>query len=221
VADQRFVLNPVDQGNAPTETADSRIGGLDPLSTAPGTVWDPSHRVLRLKQTASLTLTGDVYSFCTLELSNTAQLVVAAREYTRPPLMIYIDSPENCPGVAGAGSVKLSEQSGIVNANNDPSTLQIYVVGSPQTATKVEFNNSFSSSMNMLVYAPRSTVAFQNSASIVGAVAAQSVTLQNSANVVWSPSAAVVVEGLIPLFQQQSWVECAVRPTGNAPDSGC
>jgi hypothetical protein len=216
------VLTPVDQEDSATVNDNSRIGGLDPLIPSSGTVWDPTKRVLRLKQTASLTLTGDVYSFCALELDNSAQLVIAPRLPTRPPLKIYIDAPENCPGVTGGtGSVKLSEQAGIVNANADSSTLQIYVVGSPQATTTVEFNNNFQASVHMLIYAPRSTVTLQNSTIIIGAVAAQKVTLQNSAQVVWSPSAAVIIDNLILLFQQQSWMECPVKATGTAPDSGC
>jgi hypothetical protein len=220
-ATQPTVLNPVDQGDARTVNDNGRIGVQDTFLPSVPSVWNPTTRVLQLKQFSTLTLGGDVYSFCNLEIANTAQLLISPRAPGRPPLKIFIDAPENCPGVAGAGSVKLTQQAAIMNVNADPATLQLLVAGSPQTATGVEFLNSFASSVNMLVYAPRSTVRMQNSTAIVGAVAAKSVVLENSSSVTWNPAAAVTIDNLEPLFRREKWIECTAKPTSAVVDSGC
>jgi hypothetical protein len=221
-ASQPFVLNPVEPGTTATVNDNLRIGALDPLSGTAQTIWDVARRVLVLRNNAVLTLTGDVYSFCYLELSNSAQLLVAPRAPSRPPLKIYIEDPANCPGVSSAGSVRVRNNSSIQNLNADPITLQILAVGSAQTATSLEFSNSFSSELPLVIYAPRSTVSFQNNQNIVGAVAAQTVQMQNSARVRYHQSVGdVTVDGLRPLYRRQSWVECTAQGTGAVPDVGC
>jgi hypothetical protein len=220
-AEDPLLLNPVDQGSAPTSNNNSRIGVQDTFLPSVPSIWNPATRVLQLKQFSTLTLGGDIYSFCNLELANSAQLVIAPRAPGRPPLKIFIDAPENCPGVTGAGTVKLTEQASILNANTDPATVQLFVVGSATTSTSVQFLNSFNSTVNMLIYAPRSTVRMQNATAIVGAVAGKAVVMDNSASVTWHASADATIDDLLPLFRRQSWVECTTRPTGSAVDSGC
>jgi hypothetical protein len=220
-AEQPFVLNPVDQGSAATVNDNGRIGVQDPFLPSIPSIWNPATRVLQLKQFSTLTLTGDIYSFCNLEIANTAQLLIGPRAAGRPPLKIFIDSPESCPGVANAGSVKLTQTGSIQNLNGDPTALRLYVRGSTQTSTSVQFLNSFSTNVNMLLYAPRSSVRMQNSTAITGAIAGKSVLLENNALVTWHPSASLPIDDLLPLFRRQSWVECSTKPTGAAVDSGC
>jgi hypothetical protein len=220
-ADEPIVLNPVDQGNAATSNNNSRIGVQDTFLPSLPSIWNPATRVLQLKQFSTLTLGGDVYSFCNLEIANSSQLIIAPRAAGRPPLKIFIDSPENCPGVTNAGSVKLTGTTSILNVNTDPSTLQIFVAGSPQTATSVEFLNSVNTGGNMLIYAPRSTVRLQNAVSLVGAIAAKSVVIQNSATVTFDVNADVPIDNLEPLYRRQSWVECTASTTSSVVDSGC
>jgi hypothetical protein len=221
-AAQPFVLNPVDPGDSATVNDNLRIGALDPLSGAVQTIWDVARRVLVLRNDAVLTLTGDVYSFCYLELSNSAQLLVAPRDSSRPPLKIFIEDPANCPGVIDAGSVRVRNNSSIQNLNSDPITLQIMAVGNPQRATSIEFSNSFSSEVPMVVYAPHSTVSFQNNQNVVGAVAAQTVEMTNSARVRYHQAVGgITVDGLETLYRRQSWVECPVQVSGPVPDAGC
>jgi len=80
-----FNLQPIDQGNAPTVNDNARIGNppgpasLDPCTSCDSIDWNPSTRVLKLNNNATLTLGGNVYSFCRLELNQSAQLKIAAR----------------------------------------------------------------------------------------------------------------------------------------------
>ena len=215
-----LVLNPVDQGNAATVNDNGRIGSQDPFLLQFLSTWTPSTRVLKLQNTSILTLSGNTYSFCYLEINNLAQLVIAPRLPSQDPVRIYIDSPENCPGVANAGKIKLLNQATLLNLNASSKSLQIFVVGSTQTPTSIEFFNNISL-VNGVVYAPRSTIDLRNSTSIIGAVAAQTVLFSNSAKVTWDPTADLSLDNLLPLFQRGSWVECTSKQPGSTPDSGC
>ncbi|KKL44794.1 hypothetical protein LCGC14_2362130, partial [marine sediment metagenome] len=73
---ETVVLNPVDQGDAATVNDNDRLGVQDPW-VEPGTIdWNPSTRVLTLRENSTLTLTGNVYSFCRLQVKNAAQLII-------------------------------------------------------------------------------------------------------------------------------------------------
>ena len=224
-ATQPFTLDPVDQGQAPTQNANSRITsalagttGGDTCTTCGQVGWSESTRVLSLGGNATLTLGGNIYSFCRLDLQNSAQLKVAVNATVR----IYIDSPEHCGGTAGMGSVSLKNTSGILNLNSDPTTLQFYMVGSPDVPTTLDFANSFASTMLMAIYAPYSTVSLTNSVSITGAVAAASVPIQNTSTFTYDPRVANIKGGGIPVYRStRKWVECSSAPPGTAVNSGC
>jgi hypothetical protein len=224
-ATQPFTLDPVDQGQAPTQNSNSRItsalagtGGGDSCTTCGKVGWNPNTRVLSLGGNATLTLGGNTYSFCRLDLQNSAQLKVAVNATVR----IYMDSPEHCGGTTGMGSVSLKNSSGILNLNSDPTTLQLYLVGSPSIPTTVEFGNSFASTMLIAIYAPYSTVFLSNSVSITGAVAAESVPIQNNSSITYDPRVDNITGGGIPVYRStQKWVECTSAPPGAAVNSGC
>ena len=49
---------------------------------------------------------------------------------------MYIDAPENCPGVTGAGSVNLGGR--VTNVNTNPATFALLMTGSGTTATAID-----------------------------------------------------------------------------------
>jgi hypothetical protein len=224
-ATQPYVLDPVDQGQAPTQNSNARItsalagtAGGDSCTTCAKVGWNPNTRVLSLSSNATLTLGGNTYSFCRLDLANSAQLKVAVNAMVR----IYIDSPEHCGGTTGMGSVSLENNSGILNLNSDPTTLQVYMVGSPFIPTTLTFANSFASTMLMAIYAPYSTVSLQNSVAITGAIAAASVPIQNDSSVTYDPRVGNITGGGIPVYRStRNWVECSSTPPSAAVNSGC
>jgi Tfp pilus assembly protein PilX len=221
-----FVLTPIAApcSPAPASCADNarlNPGGGDPRTSINS--WDPNTRVLKLGNFNQLTLTGNTYVFCYLEITNTAQLIIGARA-SSSPLRIYIDSPENCPGVPNAGSVTLANNALITNSNTDPNTFQLFVVGSPDTSrpTTVGLNNSFLPEISMVIYAPRSTVSIQNAVKINGGIAAKKVVMENSSRVTYSNLIKnLSLDGLDPLFQRQSWNECTPVAPPNNPLGGC
>ena len=217
---QDLVLNPV---NVPSSNDNGRITtGHDPwvLKLLSGSSWDPANRVLAVRGASALTLTGNTYVFCKLEVENLAQLIVGLRLGTQTPLKIYIDSPENCPGVSNAGTIRVRHTASITNLNVGANMLQIYMKGSPSTATSMRFENTISNVIGT-VYAPYSTVHLENANAILGAVAAHTITLEDTARINWLDSADITTDDLAPLFKRTGWTECSSKPTGSAPDSGC
>jgi hypothetical protein len=221
VAEQPFVLNPVDQGTAASSNNNANIGLTDIWTRPDKIVWDAPNRYLRLGQLSSLTLNGDIYSFCSLEIDNNATLSVGIRLASRPPVKIFIDSPENCPGVPNAGNVILRNGGQFTNLNANPTTVQLFMNGSTTAETSLSFDNNFATAINMLIYAPRSTVSFLNHTRIVGAVAAKQVQMANNTTIIWDRrSDDITIDDLLPHYDRQSYVECAAVATG-PPDSAC
>ena len=226
-ATESFNLQPVDQGNAPTDNDNFRIGNppatdsQDPCTDCSGIDWDPGTRILRLRNNSTLTLGGGLYSFCGIEIENTAQLKVAVRPLGTG-IRIFIDSPEHCGG-AGTGSVTVRNSASILNLNTDPTTFQLMVVGSPAIATQVAFEGiDFAQDLVMAVYAPYSTIRIRGLAHLTGAIASKAIDLQNSARITYHELIADITTGSpLRLFKPEHYIECTATPTGAAPDSGC
>ena len=226
-AQEDFQLQPVDLENSTAVNDNARITNAisgtgtpaDACTDCDKIEWNPVTRVLRLRNNATLTLSGNVYSFCELELHNSSQLIVATRD-PNSPLKVYIDTPETCG--TGMGSARFRNNSGIVNMNSDPTTLQMRVAGSSTAGTSVSFENSFDSTMIMAVYAPNSTVTMQNNLSLVGALAGKHVHLQNNTQLTYHERIADIATGSsIRVYNAEDYVECTVVPTGAAHDDGC
>src|SRR4029450_1501641 len=175
---QEFLLNPVDADPSRLSTDNDRIGNLD---TTTGTVtWNPTSKVLKVDNNSTLTLTGDTYNFCYLEVRNNAKLVIAPRAPGRPPVKIFINRPELCP-LAGAdkGGVNVSQNAAVENQTADPSMLQLYVEGSTLVNTDVEIENNALVDLHLAVYAPNSMFVLEDTGVCDGAVAAKRVTVLN------------------------------------------
>jgi hypothetical protein len=226
-AQESFNLQPVDQGDAATNNDNARIGSppqptdLDPCTDCESIDWDPSTRMLRLRNNATLTLGGGVYSFCGIELENTAQLKIAVRPLGTG-IRIFVDSPEHCAG-AGTGSVTVRNSATILNLNSDPTTFQLYLVGSSAIATHVAFDGiEFAGDLVMAVYAPYSTIRIKGLTHLSGAIASKAIDLQNSAWITYHERIADITTGNpLRLYRPEHFVECTAGPTGAAPDSGC
>jgi hypothetical protein len=220
-ATNALVLEPVDQGSAATSNDNARIGTQDTW-TSPGQIeWSPTTRSLKLKNNSTLTLGGNLYSFCHLEVTNNAQLIIAARN-PGTAVRIYIDAPESCGSASGPGSVVLSNAGSIMNLNADPTTLQLYVVGSDSASTYVTLQSKPQAAFNMVIYAPRSIVSVGNQTNIVGAIAGKRSSIDNNSSVTWNDKVGQLRTGsLLSIFKRQRWVECTTKPPSATPDAGC
>jgi hypothetical protein len=226
-AQQSFNLQPVDQGDAPTNNDNARIGSppqptsLDPCTDCDGITWNPSTRILQLRNNSTLTLGGSVYSFCGIEIENTAQLKIPARPLGTG-IRIFVDSPESCGG-AGTGSVSVRNSATIVNLNSDPTTFQLYLVGSSSIPTTLAFDGiDLAADLVMAVYAPFSTIRIRGSSHLSGAIASKSIDLQNSARLTYHQRIEDITTGSpLRLYRPEQYLECTAVPTGTLPDSDC
>jgi hypothetical protein len=226
-AQQSFNLQPVDQGDAATNNDNARIGSppqptsLDPCTDCGSIDWDPATRMLNLRNNSTLTLGGSVYSFCGIDLDNTAQLKIPARPLGTG-IRIFIDSPDNCGG-AGTGSVSARNSATILNLNTDPTTFQLYLLGSSSIPTYVAFDGvDFASDLVMAVYAPYSTIRIKGDSRLSGAIASKAIDLQNSAGIEYHERIADITTGSpLRLYRPEQYVECTTVPTSTQPDSGC
>ncbi len=224
-----FNFPPVDQGSAATVNDNARITGAKsgtgtPRDTCSGCAnigWNAATRVLQVANNATLTLTGDLYSFCSLTVANNATLRIAVRT---TPLKIYIDSPESCGGGSGMGSVSVINNGLIQNLNTSPATLQLYLLGSTSINTTVTIGNNGSSGAGttLFVYAPNSVASLVNNVYVTGSMIAKSITFGNNAKITYDPSVKSLASGSsTPIYTQETFKECASEPTTAAPDSGC
>jgi hypothetical protein len=111
----------------------------------------------------------------------------------------------------------------ILNLNSDPTTFQLYLVGSSSIATWVAFDGiEFASDLVMAVYAPYSTIRIKNDSHLSGAIASKTIDLQNGARITYHERIADITTGSpLRLYKPEHYLECTAAPTGVTPDSGC
>lgn len=224
-----FVLDPVDPGTAPAAsnsrlhylTVSGQVAGSndDPCGMCSRVSWNESTRVLSLSNQATLTLGGNSYMFCKVNLSNNAQIQVA----TGATVKIYIDSPEHCASAgSGAGSVTFTNSSHFVNSSANPTALQVYMIGSSSVPTTLDIGNGFGSQLALAIYAPYSAVYLHNAVQIRGALAAKSIPIDNGASITYDPLVGGISGGGIPVYRStRNWIECTTKPISAAVNSGC
>ena len=225
-ASEPFDLQPVDLTLA-TPNDNIRLTNMkaspqgsprDTCSNCSRVEWSSSTRVLDVQNNGVLTLSGDVYLLCRLEVRSGGTIQIPART---TPLRIYIDTPENCGGSTGMGSVLWDGN--LVNLYSPPHALGILVAGSPTKGTTVDPPTNDATSP-VGIYAPNSTVKLKNNVQFTGAIVAKSITAMNNAVFTWDPSISGLVSGSDIRFYQVatgSYKECTGTATGTAPDSGC
>lgn len=222
-----FPLQPVELGGPAASNDNERITRAvtgssttpkDSCSNCKDISWTPNTtRVLDLGGNSVLTLAGDAYLFCRLRIGSDAMLQIAARS---TPLIIYIDTPENCGGGAGMGSVDIIGD--IANLNTAASTFVLMVAGSSTQETRITFTKNVTTPWPMAIYAPNTPVEAKNNLHIQGTLVAQSLTVKNSLTIDYDQSVDSVASGSgIRFFERGVYKECTSTATDPAPDSGC
>jgi Tfp pilus assembly protein PilX len=222
-AAEPFDLQPVDISKA-TPNDNVRLTNMkagsgtpqDTCSSCNKIAWSSATRVLTIDN-ATWNPTGNVYLFCRLDFKS-GTIQIASRS---TPLFIYIDSPENCGGTTGMGSVVMNGT--FTNLYSPAHAIAIMVAGSPTKATSVDLPTN-DGNTPIGVYAPHSTVIQQNNVSFTGAVVSKTLTVMNNANFTWHSAINGLMSGSNIRFYQAatgSFKECTNTATGTAPDSGC
>jgi hypothetical protein len=223
-AAEPFDLQPVDISKA-TPNDNVRLTNMkagsgtprDTCSTCSRITWSSSTKVLTIDN-ATWNPTGDVYLFCRFELKGGGKIQIASRS---TPLFLYIDSPDNCGGSSGMGSVLLDGT--FTNLYSPAQPIGIMVAGSPTKATNVDLPTNDANSP-IGIYAPNSTVVQQNGVNFTGAVVSKTLDVKNNANFSWHPSISGLITGSNLRFYQAgtgSYKECTGTPISSVPNSGC
>jgi Tfp pilus assembly protein PilX len=228
-ATQPIALQPVDLSGA-TPNDNQRIanaiagsGTRDSCgSTCSKISWSPTTRVLTVNSGGVLTLSGNVYFLCRLEIKGSGTVQIAART---TGMKMYIDTPESCGSTSGMGSVAINSTGQLVNLNSDPTTFQLYVAGSSKIVTNVDLSGNDVSSSNpivMVIYAPNSSVTYANNLNFTGAIVAKTIDLKNNANITYDSRVTSISSGSsVRFYQGYDYKECTGAPTGTTPDTGC
>ncbi len=130
-------LPPVNQGDAPTNNDNGRLFGEDLISgkkadacwngvKGDGKAGSCGERELVVDNNSSVTLGGEVYSFCKLTLKSNSSLYIAAGA----EVTIYFDSPEACGYESGTAQLELLSNSRITAAVGKAVNLALLFVGS-------------------------------------------------------------------------------------------
>jgi hypothetical protein len=184
--------------------------------------WNATTRVLTLNSGATLTLSGNKYFFCRLELKGGSTLQIASRT---TPMEVYIDSPDNCGSTSGMGSVVWNSNANFINLSTNPATFVLYVAGSSRVATSVDLSSNDStgaSQIVMAIYAPNSTVTYANNLNFTGAIVAKTIDLKNNAVITYDSRVTGITSGsAVRFYKGYDYKECTTTATGSTPDTGC
>jgi hypothetical protein len=245
VTHQSIVLPPINQGTAASVNDNCRISRAIPVADSkctfnstdpkdlvnnPGNItWTPSTRRLALTgQKTSLTLTGKIYSFCKLTMSQNSTLYVAPNQ----PVSIYFDRPEDCgplPAYSGTSATAQMwlESNTRITASSNPSALNValYFVGSPTIPTGVVMSSNSDSNaacvQNFVIYAPYTQIEMNSNSTYCGAIAAQSIHMdQNARFYTDDASRQIVLPNTAPHYMQSKFVDCTAAPA-SPPNAGC
>jgi hypothetical protein len=222
-AAEPFDLQPIDISKA-TPNDNVRLTNMkagsgtpqDTCSSCAKISWSSATKVLTIDN-ATWNPSGDVYLFCRLDFKG-GKIQIPSRA---TPLFFYIDTPENCGGTSGMGSVVLDGT--FVNLYSPAQPIGIMVAGSATKATSVDLPSN-DATTPIGVYAPNSTVTQKNNVSFTGAVVAKTLDVKNNASFTWDNSISNLLSGSnVRVYQiaTGSYKECTGTPTTSAPDSGC
>jgi hypothetical protein len=208
-----------------TTNDNSRLGcgpgpGKDVCTNPSDVLWDPAKRELIVQGSATLTLSGDVYSLCRLNLKGNARLFIAARPAGNP-IKFYFNRPSpECQGMTE--NIMIENGWGITNNNTDPTSLQFFVRGSSTQTTLVNIKNTTTNSAAtpIMIYAPNSQILLENSASFNGGLVGKTVELKNGVRFTFDPNSLTPTGSNALVYQPMQQRECSPQPSG-MPDSGC
>lgn len=235
---KELILPPVVQGNAPTENDNSGFFALD---TAGGSRADAcwsgvtaagkaskncGSRELHIGHNSTVTLTGEVYSFCKLTLVSNASLFVAPGKKAT----IYFDSPESCGYTKSVTQLQVDSKSRITSAAGQASSLAMLFVGSTKIPTEILLKSNTevdeTCDQNFVIYAPETHVELNSNSRFCGAIAGKSVHLNANAHV-WAGSG--TKDFTFPGWEAPEtpahyapyrFVECTSAPA-SPPNAGC
>ncbi|MGI9021184.1 MAG: DUF7305 domain-containing protein [Solirubrobacterales bacterium] len=227
-----LTLPTVNQGDAATNNDNGRFFSQDLISGSPaavcfnrvrgnGTAGSCGSRVLDLSSNTSLTLSGDTYSLCRLEMSSNTTLFINAGATVR----IYFDSPEACGLAPGTAQLALSSNSRITSTAGNATNVGMYFVGSDTQASAITLASNTQvvgdCEQNFVIYAPRTAITMDSNSTYCGALAGKTIQINSQARIYAdSGASSFVLPAAAPHYVVDRFVECGSNP-GATPNAGC
>jgi hypothetical protein len=204
--------------------------GLEGTLTA-GQGYTAATRTLSVGTSATLSLPGGDYKFCSVYVNNLAKIVA-----TSGRVRIFVDSPARTGSGCGAGSgtFQAGTQTGggggaavQLNPGAGNPNLEIYVYGTtpptpPGTAPPpttcgsdvLWHNGAAGASSNVYIYAPNSDVVVQSGAAITGAMAGCTASFwADNPSAAFSTPTTPAPPGGLPAVVPGAWRECTASAT--------
>ena len=196
-----------------------RFFGFDTATGSP--VWDPVTKTLTLDGSDTVTLGGNDYLLCRLDMSGSSRLIMAAGATAN----LYIESPENCGMSDPAEQIKAIGTSAIISTAYDPDNgrfdlLGIYMLGSDNVTSTAIFNGTANVGNEFVLYAPRTDVEIGGTAEYHGAIAGKTLLVDGTALLTSTATPPNPDIATIILYKRDRYVECTgvnVTP----PNAGC
>ncbi len=190
--------------------------------TAKHTATSPFNPVPALSLTLSshdtLTLGGEDYWLCRLDLSGSSHLIMGDGAHSR----IFFDTAENCGLSSSQPQISITGNSSIEATGNEPELgsfdmVGLYLLGGP--GSTVDLQGS-SGSNDMMLYAPESAIAMKGSATYKGIIAGETLEIKGNPTFEQDDGYEPDPIGGTTLYSRQSYVECSGEATA-VPDENC
>jgi hypothetical protein len=190
------------------DTYSKKVSKTDP--------WEATHRQINVGSQATLTMNGNDYWVCKVEL-NPGTIIMSVDAHVR----IFVDTPQHCGLQSGATQVTIGGNSKIVSSAYNPSQglyeiPGIYLLGNG----KVVLDGTAGTTDNLMIYAPESEIEMKGNATWIGMMAGRTLTLNG--NPIFK-SDSHIKEPEITLaghFQRTRYVECS-GATASPPNASC
>lgn len=181
--------------------------------------WNPTTRTLSVSPNNDLTLGGQDYFICKLELSG--NLIMAAGTSIR----IFFDTPENCGMTAGAVRLDMGAQGRIAATGfeTNPGVTavpSIFMLGSKTIPTEVRLRGGSGPENEVILYAPNVTIDLNGNSRWNGMIAGKSLRIHGNPFIKTDPNIKPPDIEVETLFERTRYFECT-GATGTPPDANC
>jgi hypothetical protein len=177
--------------------------------------WDGTHRIIDVEGQGTLTMNGNDYFVCKLEVGP-GTLYMSAQAHVR----IFIDTPQNCGLASGATQVNISGNANIVSSGYIPKQgiyeiPAIYVLGNGGVTITAN-----SGTNHVMIYAPQSAIDFGGGAEWIGMIAGKSINMHGNPFFKSDPNLKEPDITYAGRFQRNRYVECT-GAVASPPNANC
>lgn len=186
--------------------------------------WYATKKELTLDNNAALTLGGHNYLVCKLFVEGGKLYMPFNTEVN-----IYIDTPAHCGLAAGSVQFAVMNNGEILSSAFNPSQESyaipnIYLLGESKVYLKGNPTNvsseKGSTSNEIMIYGPQSTIEFDGSATWKGMVAGKKVIVKGNGRIESSSKFKLPEKNVQPLFERTRYVECSGTAAA-VPNTNC